>query len=83
MPQLFMMMGCYDACRVGLSNFNVSYAFSDESVVSLDQMGRNYGWAFGLPEKFRSGISGFIKFGFSKMLPEIYTEKSIHDISGI
>ena len=25
---------------------------------------RGYGWAFGLPEKFGSGISGFENFGF-------------------
>ena len=42
----------------------------------------DYGWAFELPEKFGSGISGFLKFGFSKMLPEVYSEKSIPDISG-
>ena len=42
----------------------------------------NYGWAFGLPEKFGSGISGSLKFGFSEMLPEICYEKSIPDISG-
>jgi hypothetical protein len=33
-------------------------------------------------EKFGSGISGFLKFGFSKILSEICFEKSIPDISG-
>ena len=32
---------------------------------------RDYGWAFGLPENFGSGISGFGYFGFPKILPEI------------
>ena len=42
----------------------------------------DYRWAFGLPEKFGSGISGSLKFGFSEMLPEICSKKSIPDISG-
>jgi len=34
-----------------------------------------YGWAFGLPENFGSGISGIKNFGFSKLLPEICMKK--------
>jgi len=53
---------------------------ADSDWIRSDPIG--YGWAFGLPKKFGSGISGFLKFGFSKMLPEVYSEKSIPDISG-
>jgi len=39
-------------------------------------------WAFMLPEKFESGISGSLKLGFSKILHKICFEKLIPDISG-
>ena len=41
-----------------------------------------YGWAFGLPENFGSGFSGFKNFGFPKMLPEIWLEKEEPENSG-
>jgi len=41
-----------------------------------------YGWAFGLPEKFGSGISGFENFGFWKIEPEIRWQKPEPDNSG-
>ena len=41
-----------------------------------------YGWAFGLPENFGSGFSGFRNFGFPKMLPEIWLEKEEPENSG-
>ena len=41
-----------------------------------------YGWAFGLPENFGSGSSGFGYFGFPKMLPEISLEKEEPENSG-
>jgi hypothetical protein len=31
---------------------------------------RHSAWAFGLPEKFGSGNSGFEKFGYSELLPD-------------
>ena len=34
------------------------------SLALLHMDGPAYGWAFGLPEKFGSGISGFENFGF-------------------
>ena len=57
------------------------FYFFEEVVSSLVET-HSYRWAFGLPEKFGSGISGSLKFGFSEMLPEICYEKSIPDISG-
>jgi len=41
-----------------------------------------YGWAFGLPEIFGSGSSGFRNFGFPKMIPEISWEKEEPENSG-
>jgi len=41
-----------------------------------------YGWAFGLPENFGSGSSGFGYFGFPKMLHEISLEKEEPENSG-
>ena len=39
------------------------------------------GWAFGLPKKFGSGISGFGKFGFSEMISKVCPKKQLPDIS--
>jgi len=41
-----------------------------------------YGWAFGLPENFGSGSSGFGYFGFPKILPEISLKKEEPENSG-
>ena len=41
-----------------------------------------YGWAFGLPENFGSGSSGFGYFGFPKILPEISLKEEEPENSG-
>ena len=46
------------------------------------ELGYLYGWAFGLPEIFGSGSSGFRNFGFLKMIPEISWEKEEPENSG-
>ena len=44
--------------------------------------GQQYGWAFGLPENFGLGSSGFGYFGFPKILPEISLKEEELENSG-